>query len=173
MSEIVGIIASCFIISGFIAKDLRVVRTLNAIADIIFVVYGVLIGSLGIIILDTALAIVTISLIFKKDGYKNSIRILLIILFSLIAFAVPIIMNSQPIEYFAAVLNILMFIGFSSSRNITMRVFCMSSAIGYVFYAFTLSAWSLLFCNLLLSVVHIFRLSKIFIDNRKTVKQNG
>lgn len=51
ITEILGIIAGLFIIAAFIRKDIKLIMAL----DILFIVYGILIGSIQTIILYTFL----------------------------------------------------------------------------------------------------------------------
>lgn len=53
--EILGIIASLFIIAAFICKDIKLIRILDAIGALLYIVYGFLIGSIPNIILNTFL----------------------------------------------------------------------------------------------------------------------
>lgn len=61
ITEILGIIAGLFIIAAFIRKDIKLIMAL----DILFIVYGILIGSIQTIILYTFLNGIKIYSIYK------------------------------------------------------------------------------------------------------------
>lgn len=68
--EIIGIIATIFVLIGFMRKDAKYIRAINIIGAILFVIYGFLIESLSTWILNGLLIIIhTIFLI--KDFTKK------------------------------------------------------------------------------------------------------
>lgn len=63
--EIIGIVASVFVLVSFVFKNQIVIRSINVIGSIIFVVYGVLIHSLSIWLLNGILVLVHCYYIIK------------------------------------------------------------------------------------------------------------
>ncbi|AEE19722.1 inner membrane protein [Dokdonia sp. Hel_I_63] len=67
-TEIVGYLASLFVLLSFLNKDLRKLRIVNSIGCALFVTYGVLLGSIPIIITNLAILFVNGYYLFvKKD----------------------------------------------------------------------------------------------------------
>lgn len=60
MIELLGIIASLFIISAFLFKDVKTIRILDSIGAFLYVIYGVLIHSYANILLNVVLIIIQI-----------------------------------------------------------------------------------------------------------------
>lgn len=56
--EIVGIVATLFVLISFLFKKLVIVRCINIVGCIIFVIYGALIGAWSVWILNGALGII-------------------------------------------------------------------------------------------------------------------
>ena len=67
MIEILGYIASLFTISSFLMKDVFKLRILNLIACIIFIIYGSLILSIPVILVNALVALVNIFYILKLN----------------------------------------------------------------------------------------------------------
>lgn len=66
-TEIVGYLASFFVLLSFFNKDLRKLRLVNSVGCILFVVYGILLGSIPIIITNVAILLVNgYYLVIKK-----------------------------------------------------------------------------------------------------------
>ncbi|WP_405250838.1 uroporphyrinogen decarboxylase [Dokdonia sp. Asnod3-C12] len=67
-TEIVGYLASLFVLLSFLNKDLRKLRIVNSIGCALFVTYGVLLASIPIIITNLAILFVNGYYLFiKKD----------------------------------------------------------------------------------------------------------
>ena len=71
--EIIGIVATLFVLLSFLMKKIELVRIINIIGAIFFVVYGVLIGAFSTWLLNAILIVIhivylTIHLIKKKKG---------------------------------------------------------------------------------------------------------
>ena len=67
-TEIVGYLASLFVLLSFLNKDLCKLRIVNSIGCALFVTYGVLLGSIPIIITNLAILFVNGYYLFiKKD----------------------------------------------------------------------------------------------------------
>ena len=54
--EAIGIVATIFVLCSFVSKNITVVRSVNIVGSIIFVVYGLLIGSLSVWLLNLCCA---------------------------------------------------------------------------------------------------------------------
>lgn len=66
-TEIVGYFASFFVLLSFFNKDMRKLRLVNSLGCALFVLYGVLLGSIPIIITNVAILLVNgYYLFFKK-----------------------------------------------------------------------------------------------------------
>lgn len=70
MYEFIGIVADVFIIVGFLFNDTTKIRSFNILGSLLFILYGCLIGSVSLVILNvTMVAIHLIKLI--KDTQKE------------------------------------------------------------------------------------------------------
>ena len=69
MIEVLGITASLFIILAFLFKDVRIIRILDSVGAILYVIYGILIGSWANIFLNSVLILIQICRLIelKKD----------------------------------------------------------------------------------------------------------
>ena len=65
MIEILGIVASLFIIAAFMFKDVRIIRILDAVGAILYIIYGVLIRSFSNILLNGFLVAIQIYHLYK------------------------------------------------------------------------------------------------------------
>ena len=65
--EIIGIVATLFIIASFLTKDLIKVRIVNLVGSVIFIVYGVLIHSWSTAILNAVMIIVHLVYLLRKE----------------------------------------------------------------------------------------------------------
>lgn len=64
--EIIGIVATLFIIASFLTKDLIKVRIVNLVGSVIFIVYGVLIHSWSTAILNLVMVIVHLVYLLRR-----------------------------------------------------------------------------------------------------------
>lgn len=73
--EVIGIIATLFVLLSFLMRDVKVIRIINIIGCIFFVVYGILIGSLSTWLLNGILIFIHIYYLVKfyMDKKKNEI----------------------------------------------------------------------------------------------------
>lgn len=69
--EILGIVASLFVISAFLFKNVKVIRLLDAVGALLYVIYGILIHSYANVLLNTVLIAVQIYHLYKLN--KNSL----------------------------------------------------------------------------------------------------
>ena len=81
MIEILGIVASLFIILAFLFKDVRIIRILDTVGALLYVIYGILINSWSNIFLNTVLILIQIyrlielkrNKIIWKNHYTNQL----------------------------------------------------------------------------------------------------
>ena len=67
MIELLGIIASLFIIAAFIFKDIKIIRILDAVGALLYVLYGILIHSFSNVSLNGFLVIIQIYHLIKLN----------------------------------------------------------------------------------------------------------
>lgn len=73
--EIVGILAGLFVLGSFLMKGEIKIRFVNLLGAILFVTYGILIGSLSVSVINGALVIVQIYYLIKyQRSKKNEIK---------------------------------------------------------------------------------------------------
>ena len=72
MVEIIGIIASVMIVISFFMNGERRIRAVNMVGSIIFVVYGIWIGSISVAFLNTVSIIVNTMKIYNINKEDNS-----------------------------------------------------------------------------------------------------
>ena len=65
--EILGIVASLFVISAFLFKNVKIIRLLDAVGALLYVIYGILIHSYANILLNTVLIAVQIYHLYKMN----------------------------------------------------------------------------------------------------------
>lgn len=65
MYEIIGIIASLFVLLSFVFKNQKTIRTINIIGATLFVVYGVLISAVSVWLLNGLLIFIHIYYLAK------------------------------------------------------------------------------------------------------------
>lgn len=65
--EILGIVASLFVISAFLFKNVKIIRLLDAVGALLYVIYGILIHSYANILLNTVLIAVQIYHLYKLN----------------------------------------------------------------------------------------------------------
>ena len=65
--EILGIIASLFVISAFVFKYVKVIRILDGIGAVLYIVYGILIHSYANILLNSVLVAVQLYHLYKLN----------------------------------------------------------------------------------------------------------
>jgi uncharacterized protein with PQ loop repeat len=68
-AEIVGYIASLFVLVSFLMKDIKKLRLINSVGCMLFVVYGILLNfSIPIILTNTAILIINTIALLKKPS---------------------------------------------------------------------------------------------------------
>lgn len=65
--EMLGIIASLFVISAFLFKNVKIIRILDAVGAFLYVIYGILIHSYANILLNAVLIAVQIYHLYKLN----------------------------------------------------------------------------------------------------------
>ena len=65
--EMLGIVASLFVISAFLFKNVKIIRLLDAVGALLYVIYGILIRSYANILLNTVLIAVQIYHLHKLN----------------------------------------------------------------------------------------------------------
>ncbi|WP_171037104.1 YgjV family protein [Maribacter algarum] len=72
-TEIVGYLASLFVLLSFFNKDIRKLRIINSIGCALFVAYGVMLPSIPVIITNVAILLVNgYYLFWKKPQIEDS-----------------------------------------------------------------------------------------------------
>lgn len=66
MVEVVGIIATLFVLTSFILNGENKIRIVNIIGAVIFVVYGLLLGAISVWLLNSILVIIHIYKLYKS-----------------------------------------------------------------------------------------------------------
>ena len=70
-TEVIGYLASLFVLLSFFNKDMRKLRIVNSVGCGLFVVYGIMLGSIPIIITNVAiLAVNGYYLFIKKEPVR-------------------------------------------------------------------------------------------------------
>lgn len=64
--ELLGYIASLITVISFLMKDVKILRIVNLIACVMFVVYGLLINSYPLALVNLIVAFINIFYLFKK-----------------------------------------------------------------------------------------------------------
>lgn len=66
-TEILGIIATLFIILAFTLDDKNNIRKIDIIGAILFIIYGILINSISVTLLNSILLIINIYKLYKDN----------------------------------------------------------------------------------------------------------
>jgi len=67
MVEILGIVASLFVISAFLFKNVKTIRILDGVGALLYIVYGILIHSYANILLNSVLVAVQLYHLHKLN----------------------------------------------------------------------------------------------------------
>lgn len=65
MIELIGIIATLFVLAAFMLNDVKKIRIVDLIGAVLFVIYGILIHSLSVCILNFVLILIHIFKLIK------------------------------------------------------------------------------------------------------------
>jgi len=67
--EIIGYVASLFVLVSFLMKDIKKLRLINSVGCMLFVIYGILLNfSIPIILTNTAILIINTIALLKKPS---------------------------------------------------------------------------------------------------------
>ena len=66
MVEILGIVATLFILAAFSLNDKKAIRIVDSIGAILFVIYGILIGSISVWLLNGCLILINTYKVIKN-----------------------------------------------------------------------------------------------------------
>ena len=69
--EIIGYLASLFVLLAFFKKDIRQLRIINSIGCALFVAYGILLSSIPVIITNVAILLINGYFLFFKKTIEN------------------------------------------------------------------------------------------------------
>lgn len=70
--ECIGIIGTLFVVLSFLTNNESSIRIWNSIGSVVFIFYGILLGSVSMIILNTIVIIINIrKLLAIKNGNKS------------------------------------------------------------------------------------------------------
>ena len=70
--ELIGILGSVFVLISFLMKDILVIRIINIVGSVIFIVYGIIIGAMATWFVNAALIVVhIIYIIIELKNKKN------------------------------------------------------------------------------------------------------
>ena len=70
--EVIGVVASLMVLASFLMKDILVIRLVNIVGAIVFIVYGVLIGAFATWFVNAALIVVHVIYIIKDLKEKKN-----------------------------------------------------------------------------------------------------
>jgi hypothetical protein len=66
--EIIGLLGTLFVLISFLMKEVKLIRIINIIGAVLFVVYGLLIGALSTWLLNAILVIIHIIYLLKRKN---------------------------------------------------------------------------------------------------------
>ena len=70
--ELIGILGSVFVLISFLMKDILVIRIINIVGSVIFIVYGIIIGAMATWFVNAALIVVHIIYIIRELKNKKN-----------------------------------------------------------------------------------------------------
>lgn len=70
--ELIGILGSVFVLISFLMKDILVIRIINIVGSVIFIVYGIIIGAMATWFVNAALIVVHIVYIIRELKNKKN-----------------------------------------------------------------------------------------------------
>ena len=74
MVELIGIVATLFVLISFTMTDVKKIRIVNIVGAFIFVIYGILISSISTWLLNGALILIhllKLFKVFKEDNHEE------------------------------------------------------------------------------------------------------
>ncbi len=72
MVEVIGIVASVMIVASFFVNGEKTIRAANMVGSVVFIIYGVLIGSFSVAFLNSASIIINTIKIYKINKERKS-----------------------------------------------------------------------------------------------------
>ena len=66
--EIIGLLGTLFVLISFLMKEVKLIRIINIIGAVLFVIYGLLIGALSTWLLNAILVIIHIIYLLKRKN---------------------------------------------------------------------------------------------------------
>lgn len=66
--EIIGLLGTLFVLISFLMKEVKLIRIINIVGAILFVIYGLLIGALSTWLLNAILVIIHIIYLLKRKN---------------------------------------------------------------------------------------------------------
>ena len=70
--ELIGILGSVFVLISFLMKEILVIRIINIVGSVIFIVYGIIIGAMATWFVNAALIVVHIIYIIRELKNKKN-----------------------------------------------------------------------------------------------------
>ena len=68
MHEILGIVATLFVLVSFLFTNEKRIRQINVIGAVLFVIYGIIISAVSVYVLNGALILIHIYKLYKQRG---------------------------------------------------------------------------------------------------------
>ena len=72
--EIVGYLATVFILSSFVVSKLKVLRIVNSIGGVLWMIYGFTVGSSSILIGNLLMVIIHLVKLYKENQPINKVK---------------------------------------------------------------------------------------------------
>lgn len=66
--EIIGLLGTLFVLISFLMKEVKLIRIINIVGAVLFVIYGLLIGALSTWLLNAILVIIHIIYLLKRKN---------------------------------------------------------------------------------------------------------
>jgi hypothetical protein len=66
LTEYVGYAASALVLVSFLMKDIRVLRIINSVGCVLFILYGALLFSIPVIVTNVAIVIINLFYLFRR-----------------------------------------------------------------------------------------------------------
>ena len=74
-TELIGVVASVIVAMSFISRKQKIIRIINIIGSILFIIYGALINSPSVFLLNSLAIIINVTRIIQHIKQKNSTQI--------------------------------------------------------------------------------------------------
>jgi hypothetical protein len=68
LTEYIGYAASGLVLISFLMKDIRVLRIVNSVGCVLFIVYGLLLFSVPVIVTNVAIVIINLFYLFRRKA---------------------------------------------------------------------------------------------------------